>query len=89
MGAQKTQVKMQQTRKIDMDSCNKRVYNGNNSAKEVKTVSEKQKALAEKIAALPEKLQDKFTDKVDGAIMALDLMAEAQADAEKEGNKSG
>lgn len=80
---------MQQTRKIDIDSSNKRVYNGNNSAKEVKTVSEKQKALAEKIAALPEKLQDKFTDKVDGAIMALDLMAEAQADAEKEGNKSG
>lgn len=51
-------------------------------------MSEKQKALAEKIAALPEKLQDKFTDKVDGAIMALDLMAQ-EAETEKGGEESG
>lgn len=37
-------------------------------------MSEKQKALIEKIAQLPDTLQDKFIDRVDGAIFALDFV---------------
>jgi hypothetical protein len=42
-------------------------------------MAEKEKMLAEKIAALPDALQDRFLDKVDGATLALDLMAEKTA----------
>lgn len=37
-------------------------------------MSEKEKVMLEKIAKLPPKLLDKFADKVDGAVMALDVL---------------
>lgn len=37
-------------------------------------MSEKEKVMIEKISKLPSELQDKFCDKLDGAIMALDTM---------------
>lgn len=37
-------------------------------------MSEKEKVMIEKISKLPSALQDKFCDKLDGAIMALDTM---------------
>ena len=43
-------------------------------------MSEKVKELAEKIAALPDALQEKYLNRAEGAIEVMDLMAE---DAEK------
>lgn len=37
-------------------------------------MSEKEKKMIEKIAKLPPELQDKFADKLDGAVMALDML---------------
>ena len=37
-------------------------------------MSEKEKAMCEKIAKLPPELQEKFFDKVDGAVMAMNLL---------------
>lgn len=37
-------------------------------------MSEKEKSMIEKIAKLPPELQDKFCDKLDGAVMALDML---------------
>ena len=51
-------------------------------------MSEKQKALIEKIAQLPDTLQDKFIDRVDGAIFALDFV-ESQNTATKEVKDNG
>jgi hypothetical protein len=42
--------------------------------KENSKMSEKEKVMIEKISKLPSALQDKFCDKLDGAIMALDTM---------------
>lgn len=37
-------------------------------------MSEKEKTMIEKIAKLPPELQDKFCDKLDGAVMAMDIL---------------
>lgn len=37
-------------------------------------MSEKEKDLVEKIAAMPDRLKEKFLDKADGALMAMDAM---------------
>lgn len=37
-------------------------------------MSEKEKSMCEKISKLPPELQEKFFDKVDGAVMALNLL---------------
>lgn len=37
-------------------------------------MSEKEKAMLEKLAALPEPLQDRFLDRIQGATMALDML---------------
>lgn len=42
-------------------------------------MSEKEKALCEKLAKLPPELQDKFYDKLDGAVMVIDAMEAAKA----------
>lgn len=44
-------------------------------------MSEQEKALVEKIAKLPPELQNRFSDKVDGAAMALEAL---KAEREKE-----
>lgn len=36
-------------------------------------MSEKEKKIAENISKLPEPLKDRFLDKIEGAVMALDL----------------
>lgn len=47
-------------------------------------MSEKEKDMLEKIAALPAPLQDKFLERIQGATMALDVLdAEKAAKAEK------
>jgi hypothetical protein len=54
-------------------------------------MSEKQKALIEKIAQLPDTLQDKFIDRVDGAIFALDFVESQNTakEAKDNGDSSG
>lgn len=47
-------------------------------------MSEKEKALCEKIALLPRELQEKIMDKADGAAMALELMKEKEKGGETE-----
>ena len=37
-------------------------------------MSEKEKAMLEKLAALPAPLQDRFLDRIQGATMALDML---------------
>lgn len=37
-------------------------------------MSEKEKALVQKIAAMPDRLKEKFLDKADGALMAMDAL---------------
>lgn len=37
-------------------------------------MSEKEKAIIEKIAALPDPLKQRFIDQADGALMAMDVM---------------
>lgn len=50
-------------------------------------MSEKEKAMCEKISKLPPELQEKFLDKVDGAVMALDLLdARKEKDNDSKGN---
>lgn len=39
-------------------------------------MSEKEKAILNKMAKLPEPLQDKFLDRLEGAAMAIDMMKE-------------
>ena len=41
-------------------------------------MSEKEKKLCEKLAKLPPELQDKFYDKLDGAVMVIDAMEAAK-----------
>jgi len=45
-------------------------------------MSEKEKEIVEKIAALPPQLQDKFLDRVEGAIMALDATTAEKKEAD-------
>lgn len=49
-------------------------------------MSEKEKAMLEKLAALPAPLQDRFLDRIQGATMALDMLG---ATAPKEGGQNG
>lgn len=49
-------------------------------------MSEKEKVMYEKISKLPPELQEKFFDKVDGAVMAMNLLdskKEADNDAQR------
>lgn len=41
-------------------------------------MSEKEKAMLEKIAALPDPIKEKFIDRLDGARIALDVLGAAQ-----------
>ena len=50
-------------------------------------MSEKEKVMIEKISKLPSALQDKFCDKLDGAIMALDPM-QTEKPASSSGEKA-
>jgi hypothetical protein len=50
-------------------------------------VSEKEKALLEGIAKLPDKLQDKFLERIQGAVMALDTLGAEKEDVD--GGKEG
>lgn len=45
-------------------------------------MSEKEKTVIEKMAQLPPELQDKFVDKIDGAIMALDMLGKGDKEDE-------
>lgn len=50
-------------------------------------MSEKEKAMYEKISKLPPELQEKFFDKVDGAVMAMNLLdSKKEADNDAQGN---
>lgn len=48
-------------------------------------MSDKEKALLEGIAKLPDKLQDKFVEHLNIAAMVLDTMAAQQGGADQEG----
>ncbi|WP_418589630.1 hypothetical protein [Hominenteromicrobium sp.] len=41
-------------------------------------MSEKEKAIIQKIAQLPEELQDKMAAQIDGAVMALDMLEQGK-----------
>ena len=43
-------------------------------------MSEKEKKIAENISKLPEPLKDRFLDKIEGAVMALDLAEKKEGD---------
>lgn len=46
-------------------------------------MSEKEKKIAENISKLPEPLKDRFLDKIEGAVMALDLTAPTEKKEEE------
>lgn len=48
-------------------------------------MSDKEKTLVEKIRELPTALQEKFGDRVDGAIMAMEALALAAGEKKNEG----
>ena len=43
-------------------------------------MSEKEKAIVEGIAKLPDTMKERFLDKIEGAVMALDLLGKEDAD---------
>lgn len=45
-------------------------------------MSEKEKAILEKMAQLPEELQDKMAAQIDGAVMALDILGKGDKEDE-------
>ena len=45
-------------------------------------MSEKEKAMIEKIAQLPSELQNRIVDQIDGAIMAMDMLADGKTEKE-------
>ncbi len=49
-------------------------------------MSEKEKTVIEKMAQLPPELQDKFVDKIDGAIMALDMLGKGDKEERRLNN---
>ena len=51
-------------------------------------MSEKEKDLVEKIAAMPDRLKEKFLDKADGALMAMDAL-QGQQDTSTTEKKGG
>lgn len=50
-------------------------------------MSEKQKQILDKFAKLPEPLQDKFLDRIQGATMALDVLASKEPEQTAENEK--
>lgn len=46
-------------------------------------MSEKEKAMVEKIAQLPPELQNRIVDQIDGAIMAMDMLESRKNDDEE------
>ena len=50
-------------------------------------MSEKEKELCAKVAKLPQELLDKFVDKIDGAAMAIEVLA--AADKAEQGKEAG
>ena len=48
-------------------------------------MSEKEKVFLTKIAKLPEPLQDKILDRIEGAAMAIDMMKEVDHGPRKDG----
>lgn len=47
-------------------------------------MSEKEKELCAKVAKLPQELLDKFVDKIDGAAMALEVLAAEKTERPEE-----
>lgn len=45
-------------------------------------MSEKEKTMLKKIAQLPPELQDKLADRIDGAVMALDMLGKGEKEDE-------
>ena len=43
-------------------------------------MSEKEKAIVEGIAKLPDTMKERFLDKIEGAVMALDLLRKEDSD---------
>ena len=52
-------------------------------------MSEKQRTLAEKIARLPEALQEKYLNRAEGAIEAMDILSASQTDTGGETTEKG
>lgn len=50
-----------------------------------KDMSEKEKALAEKVCALPPELQEKFVQQIDGAALAVEYMQSKKKDEKEAG----
>ena len=50
-------------------------------------MSEKQKEILDRLGKLPAPLQDKFLDRIQGATMAMDVLAPAGAEASEENRK--
>lgn len=48
-------------------------------------MSEKEKTILEKMAQLPEELQDKMAAQIDGAVMALDILGKDGKDGKEKG----
>lgn len=48
-------------------------------------MSEKEKTILSKMAKLPEQLQDKFLDRLEGAAMAIDMMKEVEHEPRENG----
>lgn len=48
-------------------------------------MSEKEKALAEKVCALPPELQEKFVQQIDGAALAVEYMQSKKKDEKEAG----
>lgn len=49
-------------------------------------MSEKEKAIIQKIAQLPEELQDKMAAQIDGAVMALDMLGKGEKEERRLNN---
>ena len=48
-------------------------------------MSDKEKKIMENVAKLPAPLKDRFLDKIEGAVMALDLKAQPEQKNEEDG----
>lgn len=52
-------------------------------------MSDKEKEMVQKISELPDRLQDKFLDRLDGAVMALDVLSCVKGEDEDEQREGG
>lgn len=52
-------------------------------------MSEKEKDLVQKIAAMPDRLKEKFLDKADGALMAMDALKDQAPETSTTKKKGG